>query len=111
MKNNNEHFEILWHEKPKREGGNPKATARKAFNARIKEGYTPKEMLCGILRYRIYCQTKDILNTPYVQQLATFLGTNKGFLEEWTVNTKLTRNVSISDNINDRSWADKYELV
>lgn len=68
---------------PKRDGAQRWADARKAYNARLREKHTPEEILAGVERYALYVRAKGQERTCYVQQAATFLGANKGFLEEW----------------------------
>lgn len=68
---------------PKRAGGQRWADARKACNARLREGYTVDELLEGVKRYAAYIRRKDSERTEFVMQAATFFGTNKGFTESW----------------------------
>ena len=77
-------FEWLWARKPNREGGNPKKQAYSACKARLKDGSTWNEMANGLIRYHKYCQAKGLINTPMVQQMATFFGTKESFKETWS---------------------------
>lgn len=77
-------FEIAWHRYPKRAGGNPKRPAFKAWNARLKEGIPPQDMIDGTERYANYCEATGKLNTEFVKQAKTFFGPDKHFLEDWT---------------------------
>lgn len=79
-------FEKLWSEKPQRQGANPKRKAFQAYRARLKENATPEEMLAGLQRYRKHLEEQQKMNTPYVMQMATFLGPDEHFLEQWTFN-------------------------
>lgn len=79
-------FEWIWDNKPEREGGNPKKQAYSACKARLKSGATWREMAKGLNRYRAYCESKGIINTPMVQQMATFFGTKESFKELWEIN-------------------------
>lgn len=78
-----EEFEALWREYPPRNGGNPKPTALKAWNARRKEGHSAAEMRAGVQRYAAWCAATGKLNTEFIKQTSTFLGPEKGFLEAW----------------------------
>lgn len=68
---------------PRRSGSHRWDDARKAANARLAEGHDPETILAGADRYARYCQAAGITGTAMVQQGATFLGTNRGFLEPW----------------------------
>lgn len=76
---------------PKREGSQRWKSARSSYRARIREGYTHKDIFAGVIRYSIYCETKKITRTGLVQQAATFLGTNLGFTEPWTMTDVVRR--------------------
>lgn len=69
---------------PKRAGGDRLKDARSAYRARLREGAAHEAILDGVKRYAAFCEATDKVGTPYVQQLATFLGTNRGYLELWT---------------------------
>lgn len=69
---------------PKRSGSQRWADAKRSINARLKEGHALDELIAGTERYAAYIRTKGDEGTTYVQQAATFFGTNKGFLEPWT---------------------------
>lgn len=76
-------FTLAWMQYPKREGGNPRKRALKAWRARIREGADPKEILQGLDRYRRYCEAKGIVGTSYVMQAATFFGPDRRWQEDW----------------------------
>ncbi|ECL1755995.1 hypothetical protein ACW3ST_004936 [Salmonella enterica subsp. salamae serovar 42:b:e,n,x,z15] len=76
-------FEEAWQAYPKRAGGNSKAAAFKAWKARLKDGVKPEDMLAGVKRYAIYCQTTGNTGTQYVRQAATFFGPDRHFEESW----------------------------
>ena len=101
-------FNEIWAQKPKREGANPRKRAESAYNARIKEGVDPVLMFRGVMRYHKYCEDKKMVGSPYVMQMATFLGPEYHFENDWIVfvseETKF-RNRSIEDNLGDYSWA------
>jgi len=79
-------FAWIWDNRPRREGSDPKRKAYQACNARIKQGATWRELAEGLKRYRTYCQTKGILNTEFVKQMATFFGPDEHYKNDWTVN-------------------------
>lgn len=76
-------FESLWITYPKRAGGNPKPKAYKAYQARIKEGYTHAEIMAGLMRYRAYCEKTAVIGSEFVMQAATFFGPDERFLEPY----------------------------
>lgn len=67
-------FEAAWSCYPKRSGGNPRATAFKAWQARVKEGVPPEEMLMATRHYAEHCRAEQKVGTPYVLQGGTFYG-------------------------------------
>lgn len=69
---------------PKRAGGQRWQDAAHAYHARLQEGRTHEEILAGVERYARHVRDKGDEGTQFVQQAATFLGTNRGFLEPWT---------------------------
>lgn len=77
-----EEFEQVWDAYPKRPG-NSKASALKAYTARIKAGVNPEDILSGVHRYARYCRISE---TPpqYIKQAATFLGPGEHYLADWT---------------------------
>ncbi|MBS3894984.1 helix-turn-helix domain-containing protein [Serratia marcescens] len=76
-------FEIAWQAYPKRAGGNPKPSAYKAWNARLKDGATPEAMLAGVKRYAAFVAATGKLGSEYVKQAATFFGPDRHFDETW----------------------------
>ena len=81
----NEAFDAIWDAYPKRAGGNPKATALKAFNARLREGVDASEMLAGVERYASFVRATGKERTEYVKQAATFLGPDRHWAEPWDI--------------------------
>ena len=81
-----EEFEEIWDEKPNRQGANPKRKAFQAYSARLKEGHTPEKILAGVKRYKQHLEEQKKMNTPFVMQMATFLGPDEHFAEQWTFN-------------------------
>lgn len=84
-----EAFEAAWKAYPKRDGSNPKASALKAWKARIKEGITDQAMIEGVARYASYCRQKETAGTGFVMQTVRFFGTNKEFENAWGMPTAI----------------------
>lgn len=84
-------FNQLWSQKPNRGPGNNKYKAFKAYSARLKEGCNYNQILNGMLAYQEFCRHTNILNTPYVMQLSTFLGPCCHFKDEWKTTRSLPR--------------------
>jgi len=88
---------------PERGGGDYNwRGAQMAANARIREGHTPAEFIAGAQRYCEYCRATGKLNTDFVKQASTFLGTSKPFLNPYTLpdskaDTRLRGNLSAAD--------------
>lgn len=78
-------FEEAWSAYPKREGSNNKRKAFSAWNARLREGVAPEEMLAGVKRYAVYCDAKDATGTQWVMQAQRFFGKDKEFENDWSV--------------------------
>ena len=78
-------FEEAWSAYPKREGSNNKRKAYSAWNARLREGVAPEEMLAGVKRYAAYCDAKDITGTQWVMQAQRFFGKDREFENDWSV--------------------------
>ena len=78
-------FLKAWSEYPKREGGNSRAEAWKAWRARVRNGASEEDLIEGTRRYATYCQAKGIVGTPFVKQAATFFGSGEHWREEWKV--------------------------
>lgn len=78
-------FEACWAEYPKREGGDSKAAAHKAWRARVAQKVLPSDLLAGTKRYLEYCQAKGWIGSGYVKQAATFYGPSEYWTLPWTV--------------------------
>lgn len=76
-----EKFEEAWQLFPKREGGNPKASARKAWNARIREGVNPDVLVAAVKAYAADMLKAGNIGTRYVKQAATFFGPDRHYDE------------------------------
>lgn len=83
-KNSPEGFERCWAEYPKRAGGNSKRDACKAWEARVKAGADPDDILAGVQRYAAFCRITGKTGTEFVKQGATFFGPSEHYLDDWT---------------------------
>lgn len=70
-------FETFWAEYPKKAD---KGQAYKKYQARIKSGYSPEELLRAARNYRIECQRKHT-NSDYIKHAKTFLGDATPFVD------------------------------
>lgn len=68
---------------PARNGQQRWKGAQKALNARLKEGHTWQEIIAGTKRYHQFCDASGNTGNQFVMQAATFVGTEKSFLEPW----------------------------
>lgn len=96
-------FEEAWRLYPKRNGGNSKQAAFKAWNARIKQGVSSQVMLEGIKRYAAFIRAEAREGTSYVKQACTFLGPDAHFEEEWTI-TKPASGAQHTNSTGYPSW-------
>lgn len=92
-------FEIAWSVYPKRSGSNSKKQAQECWNARLKEGVSPDDLLQGTQRYRKYCDSEKTTGTKYVMQAQRFFGTAKEFEGDWSVPFDLMNPGEPSDEI------------
>jgi hypothetical protein len=76
-------FERAFSSYPERNGDNPKNKAFGSWKARLREGANAEEMLAGINRYKKYCDDTSATGTAYVKHMATFLGTDRFYKNEW----------------------------
>jgi len=74
-------FEAFWAEYPKREGGNSKKGAFKAWNARLRSGVKAEDLILSAKRYADQMQAKGNVGTSFVKQAATFLGPDEHWRE------------------------------
>jgi hypothetical protein len=80
-----EGFSDCWDAYPKREGGNSRKEAEKAYRARLRSGVLPADLLAGVKRYALFVKAKGQEGTAYVKQAATFFGTGEHWREPWEV--------------------------
>lgn len=76
---------------PQRAGGQRWGDAVRAYRKRIAEGVTHAVILAGVQRYAAHAQAMGLIRTAHVQQAATFLGDNRGYLEEWPIEQRDAR--------------------
>jgi hypothetical protein len=67
-------FDEFWKAYPKREGENPKQPARKKFEALVKSGVDPGEIIAGAKKYAANLRSAGQERTKFVAQAATWLG-------------------------------------
>ena len=70
---------------PKRDGSQRWGDALRAYTKRLQEGATAQQILEGVQRYAEHCRAREIERTEKVQQAATFLGVNRGYLEDFPI--------------------------
>jgi hypothetical protein len=78
-------FEELQTIYPKRAGSQRWDDARKHYRARRREGHAAETIIAGVRRYAEFARVTGKERTEVIQQAATFLGTNCGFLETWAI--------------------------
>ena len=82
-------FMLFKDEYPKRGGNQPCARARRAINARLKEGVKWSDILAGAERYAHFCEKTGKVGTETVMQAATFVGRDtEGYAQPWTIPAK-----------------------
>ena len=94
-------FENTWQKYPKREGGNPKARAVKAWRARLKAGADSADIEAGVERYAKYLRAKGKEGTQYVMQAATFFGPDEHWTQAWDAKPDNSSVCSLSDYMKD----------
>lgn len=70
---------------PKRSGDQRWPSAEKHIRARLREGFTWSEILDGVRRYAGWVRAAGKEGTEVVKQAATFVGTDKGFTEDFEI--------------------------
>lgn len=74
-------FEEAWKAYPKRDGDNPKATALKAWRARVRGGVDPQRLLAATKAYAEAMRRQGNLGTRYVLHASTFYGPGDRYAE------------------------------
>ena len=67
-------FDDFWKAYPRRDGANPRTPAKKKFDALVKSGVDPGEIISAASRYAAEMRAKGQERTPYVAQAMTWLG-------------------------------------
>lgn len=103
-----DHFKTLY---PRRAGAPGWTRALRTANARLREGHQPAEFIAGAERYARYCEATGKIGTEFVQQAATFLGPEKGFLQNWDLpatkaENRLAANLSAAEEFMRRTDPD-----
>lgn len=76
-------FERAWAEYPKRPGSS-KTDALRAWNARIKAGISPEDMIDGVMRYARYVVVSKT-EPQFIKHAATFFGPGLHYKADWSV--------------------------
>lgn len=83
-------FEAAWALYPRRPNNN-KATAWRAWQARLKDGTRSEEITAGVRRYQLYCHARaqhDAGFRPeFIKLACTFFGPDRHFALPWTAPT------------------------
>jgi hypothetical protein len=96
-------FDEAWKLFPKREGGNSKQAALKAWTARVREGVDPDVLLSATKAYAVAMQKAGNLGTRYVRQASTFFGPDRHF-EEHVTSGKPQEGLFQSAELADNWW-------
>lgn len=82
-------FEEAWALYPKREGGNPKRPAYKAWRARLAEGVSPEQLIQAVKRYAAYIEALEeageLESRRFVLQATTFFGPNERWKDDYEI--------------------------
>jgi hypothetical protein len=76
---------------PWRAGSNPWPRARKAIDARVREGVEFAALLAGAQRYEAWVIATGKMRTELVMQAARFFGPDREFEQAWEVGTDVER--------------------
>ena len=77
-------FDRFWELYPKRDGGNPRKAASYAWDARVRDGVDPAELVQAADRYAWYCKREERVGTKYVMRASTFLGPSEHWREDYS---------------------------
>jgi hypothetical protein len=91
-------FEEFWKAYPRRQGANPKTPAFKAFDAAVKSGADPAEIIAGATKTAI--ADRDKIGTPFIPQAVKWLRDRRW--EDYAGPVNPTSVVTITPA--DRSW-------
>jgi uncharacterized protein YdaU (DUF1376 family) len=79
-------FEQFWKAYPKRDGGNSKRAAFKAWKARLRAGVKSYDLILSANRYAEQMAAQGRIGTSFVKQASTFLGPDDHWQEVMTSN-------------------------
>ncbi|WP_429497068.1 hypothetical protein ACQUFY_10885 [Robbsia andropogonis] len=74
-------FEEAWRQYPKRDGGNPKAAALRAWRARLREGETPDRLIAATAAYAAAKLRSGDIGTRFIKLGSTFFGTDRPYAD------------------------------
>ncbi|WP_157384051.1 helix-turn-helix domain-containing protein [Burkholderia glumae] len=74
-------FEEAWSIYPKRDGGNPKAAALKAWRARIAEGEEPERLIAAVRAYAASQRRIGNIGTRWIKQTSAFFGPDRYYAD------------------------------
>jgi uncharacterized protein YdaU (DUF1376 family) len=97
-------FETLKAIYPKRSGSQRWEDARRAINARLREGHTWQQILDGARRYADFCRHTGKERTETVLQAVTFFGKNKEFLSPYDIPATKAENQRDANIDASRAW-------
>lgn len=83
-------FEQFWKAYPKRDGGNSKKGAFKAWKARLRAGAKVDDLILSASRYAEHMAVQGRTGTSFVKQASTFLGPDDHWQEALTSNVHPT---------------------
>lgn len=96
---------------PRRAGSQRWGDAAKHYRKRRDEGVAHEVILAGIQRYARFLQATGETGTKTVQQAATFLGENRGYLEPWAPPPPAARPLSAVERVRLANGATRDDRV
>lgn len=90
-------FEKFWNIYPKRNSPHNKQAALKAWNARLKDGDSPEQIIRGAKNYADECDRNGRTGTEFVKQASTFIGPNKHYNDYQSATVKTRSHAGYSD--------------
>lgn len=102
-------FLAAWSTYPKREAGDSRPAALKAWNARINQGVDPQALIAGVKRYAAYCDAKGWVGSDRVKMGATFFGPDEWWKLEWGVSSTAPKAAGPSES--EVVWPNLAELA
>lgn len=90
-------FDEFWNIYPKRNSPHNKQAALKAWNARLKDGDSPEQIIRGAKNYADECDRNGRTGTEFVKQASTFIGPNKHYNDYQSATVKTRSHTGYSD--------------